>query len=358
MNEGVMIFGGIEELRKKIAGAKARKPKIIFILTTCPSGIIGDDVQSVLDMEDADTKIIPVLTDGNLRGDYLQGILMAYMEIARNLIDRNVTPEENLVNIIAEKPETNARAESFRYVKDILDRLDIGVNCHFLCETSGGDIRGFGRAKLNLLAWGDYMGRTIKGFLQDEFGAEFLDGAFPIGFEESCRWVRALGDRFGKAEMVAPILAGYEERYRAETAAIKPYLKGKKLMVITYNHDIDWILQTAADLEMEIAFVGILNFSQDNLFRTNYRDRIGELHLGYDNERRHADLSRIRPDILLTNYSSVDLDGGVLTDTIPLCPTAGFMSGVLLAARWSELFKMNLREGWKQDDLLFRKYYS
>ncbi len=358
MNEGVMIFGGIEELRRKIAEAKARKPKIIFILTTCPSGIIGDDIESVRDMEDGDTKIIPILTDGNLQGDYLQGILMAYTEIARSIIDPNVAPEENLVNIVAEKPETNAREESFRYVKEILDRFGIGVNCHFLCETSGDEIRGFKRAGLNLLAWGDYTGRTLKTFLQDEFGSEFLDGAFPIGFEESCRWVRALGERFGKGEMVAPILSEYEKRYRAEIAAIKPHLKGKRLMAVTYNHDIDWILQTAADLEMEIAFVGILNFSQDNLFRTDYRDRIGELHIEYDNERRHADIARIKPDILLTNYSSVDLDGDLLTDTIPLCPTAGFMSGVLMAARWSELFKMNLSEGWKQDDVLFRKYYS
>jgi nitrogenase molybdenum-iron protein alpha/beta subunit len=358
MNESVMIFGGIDELRKKINDAKAKKPEIIFIVTTCPSGIIGDNIESVQDMEDENTKIIPVLADGNLQGDYLQGILMAYMKIAGTLIDKNVLPEENIVNIVAEKPETNARKESLRYVTEILDKFGIGINCHFLCETSGDEIRKFKRAKLNILAYGDYMGRTIRDFLQNEFGAEFLDMPFPVGYKESCEWVRRVGTYFNKTETIEPVLSVFTKRYCKEIDIIKPYLKGKKLMVVTYNHDIDWILQTACDLGMKIAFVGILNFSQDNRFRTDYSDHIGELHLQYDYKNRKADLKRIKPDILLTNYSSVVLDGDILTDTIPLCPTAGFLSGVLLAKRWSELFKMNLKEGWKRDDILFGKYYS
>ena len=129
-------------------------------------------------------------------------------------------------------------------------------------------------------------------------------------------------------------------------------------MVITYNQDIDWILQTAFDLEMEIAFVGILNFSQDNSFRTTFRDNIGELRVPYENDRRQDDLARIKPDLLLTNYGSNDQDPSILADTIPLSPTAGFLGGLEFARRWSQIFRMNLREGWRQDDSLFRKYYA
>jgi nitrogenase molybdenum-iron protein alpha/beta subunit len=310
-----------------------------------------------LDLADDATRIIPLLTDGNLAGDYLQGILFAYREIARALIDRTIDPEGDTVNIVAEKPETNARAESFRYVKAILDSFGITVNCHFICETPVEEIRRFKRGKLNILAWGDYMGRAIRGFLEAEFGAEFFEDPFPIGFRESCDWVRKIGGYFHKPpEAAEAIVAEYTRQYRREIDRIKPNMAGKKLMVITYNQNIDWILQTVLDLEMEIPFVGILNFSQDNNFTTRFEDNIGELRVPYDNEKRQADLARIGPDLLLTNYGSNDQDQGIFTDTIPLCPTAGFMSGLLLVLRWNEFFKMNLKEGWRQDEFLFRKY--
>jgi nitrogenase molybdenum-iron protein alpha/beta subunit len=357
MNEGVMIFGGVEGLRKKIVEAKARKSRGIFVLTTCPSGIIGDDLGFLRDMEESGTRIIPILTDGNLQGDFLQGILMAYLEIARALIDRTVRPLENRVNIVAEKPETTGRAESLRYMKDILDRLGIEINCHFICETSIDEIRFFMRGKRSILAFDDYMGRTIRDFLQSEFGAEFLDRPFPVGFRESAEWVRELGAAFRRPpDLVEGIIADYRERYRAGIEGIKARLRGKRLMVITFNHDIDWILQTALDLEMEILFLGVMNFSQENLFRTRLRERIREIRHPYDRTQRKADIDRIRPDLFLTNYPSPDEDGQTLTDVIPFCPVAGFLSGLLLARRWSELFRMNLREGWKQDEVLFRKY--
>jgi nitrogenase iron protein len=357
MNEGVMIFGGVEGLRKKIAEAKARKPRGIFVLTTCPSGIIGDDLGFLGDMEDAGTRIIPLLTDGNLQGDFLQGILMAYTEIARALIDRTVTPREDTVNIVAEKPETNGRGESLRYMKDILDRLGIGINCHFICETSIDEIRSFMGGKLSILAFDDYMGRTIRDFLKSEFGAEFLDRPFPVGFWESAGWVRELGAAFRRPpELVEGIIADYRDQYEKEIREIKPHLRGKRLMVITFNHDIDWILQTALDLEMEPVFLGVMNFSQENLFRTKLREQIREIHVPYDRTKRRTDIDRVRPDIFLTNYPSPDEDGQALTDVIPFCPVAGFLSGLLLARRWSEIFRMNLNEGWKADEVLFRKY--
>jgi nitrogenase molybdenum-iron protein alpha/beta subunit len=359
MNEGVMIFGGAAELRQKIGVAKTRSPKIIFVLTTCPSGIIGDDIEFVHEMEDDTTRIVPVPTDGNIQGDYLQGILMAYRKTARALIDPDLGPEEDTVNIVAEKSETNARAESLRYVKDILDRLGIRINCHFICETTVDEIRRFKRGKLNLLAYGDYMGRSIRAFLETEFGAAFLDQPFPIGFQESRRWVRGIGEYFHKTgDEIEAILSDYRKQYRDEVDRIKPHLAGRRLMVITYNQNIDWILQTALDLGMVISFVGILNFSQDNHFTTELEEHIGELRVPYDNGGRESDIARVKPDLLLANYGSHEKDQSILTDTIPLCPTAGFLSGILFAERWAEIFKMNLKEGWRQDELLFRKYCS
>ncbi|MDR2343759.1 MAG: AAA family ATPase [Spirochaetaceae bacterium] len=364
MGERVMIFGGIEELRAGIKAVKSRGEgragkRVLFVLSTCPAGIIGDNVNRVLDMEDEDTNIVPIRTDGNIQGDFLQGILIAYFETARALIDRNVEAVDDTVNIVAEKAETYALYDSFAAVKEILDRFGIHVNCHFIRETSLEDIRNFKRGKLNLLAWGDYMGRSIREFLEKEYDAEFFDEPFPVGFSAASRWTRRLGERFHRTEeQIQAVLSGYRERYRAEIERIRPKLQGKRVMIISVTQNIDWALQTALDAGMEIAFVGILSFSQENLFTTELEDSIGELVTDYQADRRNADIARVKPDLLLSTFPSAEDLGPVYQDTISYSPEAGFWSGLVQARRWAEIFNMNLLEGWKKDECFFRKHYA
>ncbi|MDO4288845.1 MAG: nitrogenase component 1 [Eubacterium sp.] len=358
MNESVMVFGGIEELRLKVKALLEKKPEVIFVLTTCPSGIIGDDVETITQLATADTKIVLIKTDGNITGDYLQGIIEAYVTIGRSLIDKTVNPRPDTVNLIAEKMVAYVTPENYKNIKALLDALGLHINCRFLYEAEPEEIKNLMRGSLNLLAYSDYMGRTVRSFLEKEYGAVFLDAPFPVGMEETKDWLRQVAHFFGKDHLTDGIIADYETAYDREIAALKPYLKGKKLMVVTYNHNIEWILKTAVDLEMDIQLVGVLNYSQDNAFATAYRDQIGELVLNYNQERRRQDIDRLKPDLLLANYISQDLDGAVSTDTIPLCPEAGFMSGVRLARRWCDVFKLNLKEGWKQDEALYRKYFA
>ena len=358
MNESVMIFGGVEELRDKLIQVKKEVPKLIFVLTTCPSGIIGDDVGFVKEYEDGDTKIIPIITDGNLVGDYIQGIVMAYMEMSYALIDRNCQPENNLVNIIGEKSEARTTSESYKYIEKLLESLGIRVNCRFICETTSEKMKGFKKASLNLLAYNDYMSRSLKSFLEEEFDAQFLEQPFPVGFDESCRWLRLVGQYFKMTEKAEVIIEEYGRIYEEKIRQMIPHLKGKRLMVITYNHFIDWMLQTAIDLQMDISFVGIMNYLGDNVFHSEYKDEIQEFVYPYTSENRRGDLERVKPDIMLTNYFDAELEGDYFTDTIPLCPTAGFLSGVLIMERWSEFFKMNLEEGWRKDADIYRKYSS
>src|SRR3712207_9391667 len=97
-----MIFGGMEELKNKIKSLE-KHAKGFFLITTCPAGIIGENVDSVKEIE-KDVPIIPIKTDGNITGDYLQGMIDSYINIAKGLINKDVKKQNNLVNILAEKP--------------------------------------------------------------------------------------------------------------------------------------------------------------------------------------------------------------------------------------------------------------
>lgn len=357
MDETVMVFGGMELLKEKIAEVKEYSPKAIIVLSTCPAGIIGDDINATEALSEPGMPVIPIVTDGNISGDYLQGMILSYTTLAEKLIERDVPTIPDSVNIVFEKVVAKNTARNFEVVKGFLDSLGIRVNCRYLCETNVSEIRNFMTAPLNLLAHKDYMGRMMEKFFTDTYGAVFLEEPFPVGFHESKIWLSRVAAFFGKEALVREVIALHEEAFQKEIDRLKPVLKGKRLMIITYNHQPDWILEAALALEMDIVKVGILNYSQDDALITRFAGRF-PLEENYDQGKRLEDIRALKPDVLLSNYTSPETDAYVLSDTIPFCPDVGFFSGVNLARRWAKLFQLNLREGWRKDEVLFQKYHG
>ncbi|SHI14213.1 nitrogenase iron protein [Sporobacter termitidis DSM 10068] len=357
MGESEVIFGGMEKLEDKINEIKKRGPKAIVVISACPAGIIGDDIDSVRLLSEPDLPVVTIKTDGNMSGDYLQGMLMCYTMLAKQIIRRDVPVAPDTVNVVFEKVVAKNTDGNFRIMSEFLSQLGIGVNCRFLCDTTYDRLENFCAAPLNLLAYKDYTGKLLQDFFTREYGAVFFDMAFPVGFAETADWLRGVAGFFERPDAAEAIIAEHQARYAREVAALKPVLSGKKLMVITYNHSLDWILQTALDVGIEVVKVGILNFSQDEGFRTRL-DVPLPVEENYDRDNREKDLKRYRPDILLTNYASSIADEVFVADTIPMCPDVGFYSGLIMAKRWAQLLKLNLKGEWKQDERLFRQYYA
>jgi len=355
MNEGVIIYGGRDDLIEKLRLAVAKKPQAVFLLTTCPSGVIGEDPESairIVSSENSEIPIIPVTTDGNLRGDYMQGVLNACIEGAGAFIDPCCCQEDNSVNIIAEKNIANNTEINFAVISKLLNELGVTVNCRFVRRTSIKALRGFLKGRLNLPAFNDYFGRIMIDFLTKRFQVSFAQNAFPVGFYESERWLREIGVFFGKEAEAERVIAFFREEYCAMIKPFKKALEGKRLMIITYIHDTDWILETAFDMGMDVAKVCILNYSQDNLFCTRYSNKF-ETETNYPPQKRDDDLRRLKPDLLLCNYTPQNLPLDLHADIIPLCPDVGFYGGLAFVRRWAALLKSPVKEGWKYESEKF-----
>ena len=351
MNENVVIYGGMDGLTEKLRQAVAAEPQAVFVLTTCPAGIIGDDAESAIRVVAAEhpaIPVIPVTTDGNICGDYMQGVLNACMEGAGSFIDPSCTPEETLVNIIAEKNIANNAETNFALISNLLNELGISVNCRFVRRTSIEALRGFLKGRLNLPAFNDHFGRVLINFLKERFQISFAKNAFPTGFYETERWLNEIAVFFGKETEAERVIGLFRKEYRERMEPFKKALEGKRIMIITYIHDTDWILETAFDMGMEVVKVCILNYSQDNLFRTRYPGRF-EVETNYPPQKRDDDLRRLKPDLLLCNYTPQDLPLELHADTIPLCPDVGFYGGLAFAGRWAALLKSPVKEGWKYE---------
>ena len=360
MSETDMVFGGSENLLSKVKSILNSKspPPAIVIVSSCPSGIIGDDIDDALSLSTERTKIVTVKAEGNLTGDYLQGMLMAYTSLAKQIIDRSVEKRERTVNIVFEKVVARNTEMNFQRLKTFLARMNISVNCRFLCNTSYASLRDFCSAELNLLAYRDYTGKILEDFFIKEYGASFFEKQFPIGFKETSDWLLALGKHFDASNEAKSIISENEIIYQNRMKLVRPKLEGKKLMIITYNHELDWILNAALDCGMKIVKICVLNFSQDEGFRSSLSE-IDDIEVveNYDKDERSSDIKRLKPDIILSNYEPVS-EQSYITDTIPMCPDNGFFTGLEMVERWSRLFSKSKEGEWLNDRKLFDKYYS
>ncbi|MCD6224720.1 MAG: hypothetical protein J7K32_04195 [Deltaproteobacteria bacterium] len=270
------------------------------------------------------------------------------MEGAGSFIDSCCKPEDNLVNIIAEKNIANNAETNFALISNLLNELGISVNCRFVRRTSIEALRGFLKGRLNLPAFNDHFGRVLINFLKERFQITFAQNAFPTGFYETERWLNEIAVFFKKETEAKKVIGLFRKEYREMIKPFRKTLEGKRIMIITYIHDTDWIMETAFDLGMEVVKVCILNYSQDNLFRTRYPGRF-EVETDYPPQKRDDDLRRLKPDLLLCNYTPQDLPLALHADTIPLCPDVGFYGGLAFARRWAALLKSPVKEGWKYE---------
>lgn len=361
MTEDDMVFGGTEKLLDTVLKIKNRRPrpKAVIVVSSCPAGIIGDDIEKAKALSEPDFPVIILKADGNLTGDYLQGMLMTYTQLARQIIEPAAAVCENTVNVIFEKVVSKNTESNFNTMSRYLSRMGVRVNCRFLCNTDFDSLKNFCSAPLNLLAYKDYTGIILEDFFKKEYGSEFYEDPFPVGFAETESWLKGVGKFFGKEREAEEITEQNRRIYRERIGNVRKSLAGKKLMVVTYNHDLDWILKTAMDAGMDIVKLCILNNSQDEGFRSRLPETAAiEKEENYDRENRVRDLKKYRPDILLSNYETAADRQYCITDTIPMCPDVGFFSGLEMAERWAGLFNMNLEGEWQNDRKLFDKYYA
>lgn len=351
MTDEALIHGGIHAFREGLDRAVRENRKAVFVVTTCPAGVIGDDVDQAIRerISPGGPVVTRVETDGNIQGDYLQGVINACIEGAACLIDRRVEPGDDCVNIVAEKNIALNADRNFAEIEGLLKGLGLGVNCRFVRRTNVRELERFLRAPLNLLAYKDHLGRVLQDFLVGNFGCAFAENPFPSGFWETERWLREIASHFDRLDQADSLLETLREEYLREIRSLRPHLAGKRLMLVTYNHDVDWILETAFDVGMEVVKVGIVDYSQDGQYRTRYGDRI-RAEVGYNPDNRAGDIEELRPDLCLGNYQSPGLPGITHYDTVPLCPDVGHLGGLVLAQRWRRLLAAPMTEGWRQDE--------
>ncbi len=352
------VFGGLEKLKAQVERALERKPGAVVVISSCVSGIIGDDIAALERLSTPETPVIAVKADGVMGGDYMEGIRLCLHRLAERLVRRDAPVRPHTVNLIGEVGVSNYTESDYRTLRRLLGDMGITIGCRFLGDCTAEELRGLLSAPLNLLATDSQDNLDLQAWLEGEYSCRFHPGTLPIGFRATRDFLLSLGDFFGCRARAEALIAREEADYRREIEALRPLLKGKRVLMTTINANLDWLLDAAEDCGMEFVWIGVLNYLHRDLHVTDQPERFSAIEEITGGEVVEQRIRERKPDMVLGNYTARLVGGDYLTDTLPMTQPIGFGSGLAVLRRWAQLNK-NAREGaWQNDEAWFQTYFA
>ncbi len=265
MDEKQIIYGGEKELKGAILEVdKKYHPDLIIIGTSCASGIIGDNVDAVVEKMrcEVDAEIMPIHCEG-FAGEYRSGFDLAF----QRLVDLMEPPTEqhkwelaDAVNIVGGRmgPE---RTEVDTDVKELV-RLIKGSGARVNAVIAGyctlEEIKRAPNAAVNCTRCLDF-GYAIGKKMLEEFGTPLNSTILPYGISATEKWLKGAAKHLGMEERAEALIEQEYNFIKAEFEEAKRHLEGKTAIV--EGHDAIRSLSIAHMLECDFGMrVVIYNF--------------------------------------------------------------------------------------------------
>lgn len=351
MQESNIVFGGEKKLKKSIEECmELFSPKLISICSTCPVGLIGDDIHAVAKWA-RDT--YPGLMCIAFSCEGYKGVTQsAGHHIASNQLIRFIVgtgdhkPEKKFsVNILG---EYNIGGDGWE-TERILNRCGIEVVSCMTGTSNYRDMKNAHLAALNLVQCHRSI-NYVADMMKDKYGIDWLKVNF-IGVEATKKSLRAIAAYFNDAELTERIEAVIEDEEATISDEMEYYmskLKGKTAAIYvggSRSHHYQHLLR---DLGMKTILAGY-----EFAHRDDYEGRkvIPEIKIDADSknienltmeadpnfyqENRISDELRKsleeNPDIELNDYAGMYADmeeGAVIADDLNHYETEEFIKAL------------------------------
>lgn len=235
MQDSNIVFGGEEKLKVAIREAiELFNPKGIAIFSTCPVGLIGDDVHRVARQmveEYPDVNIFGFSCEGYRGVSQSAGHHIANNGLFKHLIGRkdDVTPTSKFrVNVLG---EYNIGGDAFA-IDSLFEKCGIEIVSTMSGNSTIENFETAHTADLSLVMCHRSINYVAE-MLETSFGIPWTKGNF-IGAEATAKTMRKVGEYFGDAELSAQIEKVIaEEMIAVKAAADKATAKttGKTTMI-------------------------------------------------------------------------------------------------------------------------------
>ncbi|MCL2642649.1 MAG: hypothetical protein FWD52_03950 [Candidatus Bathyarchaeota archaeon] len=353
MQETDVIFGGTKNIEETLIYMKKRFPtQPIFLITSCPAGLIGDDINSlILKLNTKNQRLLHLPSDGVMGGAFYTGMLAACQLIAREFIDKTIKPTNDAVNLIGEQNLATTANSNFQTINQILTALNITINCRYIRQTSIDEIKNFKKAKVNLPVTNGPTVTALAAFLDKHFETETLQLPLPIGFKQTMDFTRIIASRFGKETLAEKFISEAQAIYQKETKQLKPHFAGKKVLINSNGANTEWLHSTLRDLDVEVTQI-----SAFNIFCPEER-ALPKSETNYTMDHIEEVIRLYHPDFILSALPLIAAESvRPLTTTcipcvaFPVLPPYGFNSGLDYVHELYFKLKIPFTEGWRYDN--------
>lgn len=214
-----VVYGAGEKLKYAIQEAEERyHPKAIFILTSCTSGIIGEDIEGTVGEIQPDIKatIVPVHCEG-VRSRIVQTGYDAFWHgVLKYLVKKPKKKQKDLVNVASMLSYTwQDRLEITR----LLGKL--GLRPNFIPEFATVEqFEILSEAAVTAPLCPTYTDYLSKG-LEQEYGVPYFLYPSPVGIQNTDEWLRAIASYTGKEKLVEKVIAEEHDVWLPKMEAIR-----------------------------------------------------------------------------------------------------------------------------------------
>lgn len=219
LGEKDVVYGAGEKLRYAIEEAERRHhPKAIFILTSCTSGIIGEDIEGAVSevQPHIDASIVPVHCEG-IRSRIVQTGYDAFWHgILKYLVKEPKKKQADLINVASMLSYT---WQDRQEISRLLGKIGLRVN--FVPEFATVEqFETLSEAALTAPLCPTYTDYLSKG-LEQEYGIPYFLYPSPIGVANTDEWLRTIGSYLGKEQEVERVIAEEHEIWLPKLEALR-----------------------------------------------------------------------------------------------------------------------------------------
>ncbi|MDR0818128.1 MAG: hypothetical protein LBN43_00955, partial [Oscillospiraceae bacterium] len=231
MDEMDIINGGEAKLKETILEAVRRHdPELISIMTSCASGIIGDDIDSVIEQLQPELRaiLLPIYCEGFRSRIPMTGSDSAFLGIQRTIL-KDAEPaaeKQDLVNVVV-LPTTGPKDRG--YLGELLGRM--GLKANFVPYFgSVASLKNMVNAKVSTSVCVAY-GSELLEFLKNKYDVPFTKYIMPIGSLETDEWLREIGRYTGKEKEAEQVIAEERATYLDRIKALRTRVEGRRVLI-------------------------------------------------------------------------------------------------------------------------------
>lgn len=262
LDQKYIIYGGEKGLKGAIKEVdKKYHPDAIFVATSCATGIIGDNVDSIVEKikDEVKAEIMPIHCEG-FAGEYRSGFDLVFKQIVK-LMD---SPTKELkaelahsVNIVGGKmgPERTEVDTDVKELVRLLEGMGVKINSVIAGNCTLEEIKKAPSVAVNCTLCLD-LGYAIGTAMLEEYGTPLNSTILPYGISATEKWIRGAAKELKMEKEAEALIKKEYDEIKEEFEETKKFLEGK--LAIVEGHDAIKSLSIAHMLERDFGMRAVI----------------------------------------------------------------------------------------------------